>query len=83
MHRQIRSTFGKLLLSTALLASAVSFLGGCASMQVRPWDRDLLSEPEMSFDPDPMMGAIDDHIYFSTEGSTGGQDAGGGGCGCN
>jgi hypothetical protein len=29
------------------------------------------------------MQGIDEHIYFSKEGSTGGQEVGGGGCGCN
>jgi hypothetical protein len=52
-------------------------------MKVRPWDRDLLAEKKMSFTPSPMERAVDDHIYFSKEGSTGGMDAGGGGCGCN
>ena len=56
---------------------------GCASMKVEPWDRDLLAEKKMSFNPAPMMSAIDLHIYFSKEGSMGGQDMGGGGCGCN
>jgi hypothetical protein len=66
----------------ALALSALSALG-CASMKVEPWDRDLLAEKKMSFTPAPMMSAIDLHIYFSKEGSMGGQDVGGGGCGCN
>jgi len=71
-------------LSMVLLCGAgAALVSGCASMKVAPWDRDLLAEPKMSFSPDPMLSAIDDHIYFSTEGSTGGQDAAGGGCGCN
>lgn len=61
----------------------LSLVGGCAAMKVEPWDRDLLAQPQMSFNPHPMLNAIDDHIYFSTEGSTGGQEAAGGGCGCN
>ena len=69
------------LVLIAIVASAV--LGGCAAPLVRPWDRDLLAEKSMSFDPLPMMNAVDDHIYFSKEGSTGGQNVGGGGCGCN
>ena len=70
--RLLRLTFA------ALLALAAA---GCAS--VRPWDRDLLAEKGMSFNPCPMMHAIDEHIYFSKEASMGGQDASGGGCGCN
>jgi len=30
-----------------------------------------------------MEYAVDEHIYFSKEGSLGGQGVGGGGCGCN
>lgn len=68
----------------ALLLLAISILAsGCAAMSVKPWDRDLLSQKKMSFDPQPLHSAVDDHIYFSKEGSTGGQKAAGGGCGCN
>ena len=69
-----------LLLFVALLAAAS---GGCAAMAVHPWDRDLLAEPRMSFNPVPHETSIDAHIYYSKEGSTGGQEVGGGGCGCN
>lgn len=64
------------------LALAVS-LTGCAAMNVKPWDRDLLAQQKMQFIPAPLDYEIDDHIYFSKEGSTGGILAGGGGCGCN
>ncbi|MEP7027062.1 MAG: DUF4266 domain-containing protein [Candidatus Eisenbacteria bacterium] len=56
-------------------------LGGCAT--VHPWDRDLLAQKKMQLVPSPMQHAVDEHVYFSKEGSTGGQDVGGGGCGCN
>lgn len=71
------------------LAAAAFFLlllisgGGCAATRVHPWDRDLLAEPKMRFIPSPMLHAVDEHIYFSKEGSVGGQDVSGGGCGCN
>ena len=68
-------------ISRLLAVLAVLLAGGCASVQ--PWDRDLLAEKKMSFNPSPMMQAIDEHIYFSKEASMGGMDAGGGGCGCN
>ncbi len=77
-------TRGPKAVAWSLLIAALSILaGGCAAMSVKPWDRDLLSEKKMSFDPLPMQSAVDDHIYFSKEGSTGGQQATGGGCGCN
>lgn len=63
---------------TTLLA-----LSGCSSLGVQPWERDVLARPEMSLDADPLDAAIDDHIYFSKEASSGGRGFGGGGCGCN
>jgi Domain of unknown function (DUF4266) len=67
-------------------AVTIALLGaacGCAANRVKPWDRDLLSEPGMKFAPCPMLSAIDQHIYFSKEASMGGAEIGGGGCGCN
>ncbi len=64
-----------------LMLSAMA--GGCAATAVQPWDRDLLSETKMQYNPRPMVHAVDEHIYFSKEGSMGGDDVGGGGCGCN
>ena len=65
----------------ALLLLAGLGIPGCAT--VHPWDRDLMAKPTMRFVPLPHEMAVDDHIYFSKEGSTGGMDAAGGGCGCN
>ena len=64
-----------------LLSTTVLLLGGC--MVVEPWERDVLARPEMSLDDAPLDAAIDDHIYFSKEASSGGRGFGGGGCGCN
>jgi len=73
------TTLRHVLLAALLLAPLA--LSGCAT--VRPWDRDLLAKKSMRFVPLPHEMAVDDHIYFSKEGSTGGMDAAGGGCGCN
>jgi len=67
--------------AAASAAAVIALLSGCAT--VKPWDRDLLAQPKMSFTPSPLETAIDEHIYFSKEGSAGGMAAGGGGCGCN
>ena len=56
---------------------------GCASLGVEPWERDLLAQDEMSLNASPVDSALDDHIYFSKEASSGGKGFGGGGCGCN
>ncbi|MGI9592710.1 MAG: DUF4266 domain-containing protein [Myxococcota bacterium] len=56
-------------------------LGGCAG--VKPWERDVLAQEEMAFDPDPLEAARRNHVYYSKEASLPGGGAGGGGCGCN
>jgi Domain of unknown function (DUF4266) len=63
------------------LALASAVLAGCAS--VEPWDRDVLARDSMQIVSDPLDAAIDEHVYFSKEASSGGQGFGGGGCGCN
>ncbi len=59
------------------------FLSGCAVVGVQVWERDVLSRPEMQMDSPALDRAMDDHIYFSKEASSGGRSFGGGGCGCN
>ena len=71
------------LIKAALLVLSLAALAGCATANVRPWDRDLLAQKKMSLRPAPQESDLDDHVYFSKEGSTGGQQVGGGGCGCN
>jgi Domain of unknown function (DUF4266) len=71
-------------LRTMILMLALAAVGsGCAATAVKPWDRDLLAQKKMRFVPHPMENAVDEHIYFSKEGSMGGHGVGGGGCGCN
>src|ERR1022692_5037605 len=68
------------LLCTIAGTLAVS---GCSSLGVKPWQRDVLAREEMQLDADPLDAAIDDHMYFSKEASSGGRSFAGGGCGCN
>ena len=58
-------------------------LSACSSLGVEPWERDLLAKKEMALTSSPVDAALDDHIYFSKEASSGGKSFGGGGCGCN
>jgi len=71
--------------NSILLALLVGLplLGGCATVRVQPWERDLLAQPGMQLDENSMLTSLDEHIYFSKEASTGGSGFGGGGCGCN
>lgn len=66
-----------------ILLLAVALLAGCAQMGARPWQREVLSRPDMNPDREPLQAALDDHIYFSKEAASGGRGFGGGGCGCN
>lgn len=62
---------------------AVALISGCSSLGVKPWQHDVLAREEMRLDSDPLDAAIDDHLYFSKEASSGGRSFAGGGCGCN
>jgi len=65
-----------------LLAGA-AVASGCSSIGVKPWQRDLLAREDMRPDGNAIDAAIDDHMYFSKEASSGGRVFAGGGCGCN
>ncbi|AWL13338.1 hypothetical protein HMF8227_02890 [Saliniradius amylolyticus] len=71
------------LVSKLLLAALALQLSACASLGVEPWERDQLARQEMALDNEAVDLALDDHIYFSKEGSSGGRAFAGGGCGCN
>jgi hypothetical protein len=66
----------------AMLASLVTLAAATsACTNVQPWERDLHARADMI--PNAHDAAIDDHIYFSKEASSGGRGFAGGGCGCN
>ena len=66
-----------------VLIALIIFLSGCSSLGVEPWERDILAKKQMALSASPIDAALDDHIYFSKEASSGGRSFGGGGCGCN
>jgi Domain of unknown function (DUF4266) len=70
-------------LITVLLVVSAALAAGCSSLGVKPWQRDVLSRSDMRPDGGGLDDAIDDHLYFSKEASSGGRSCGGGGCGCN
>jgi len=67
------------LLALALLTA--SGLAGCA--QVRPEDREYLAEPALTWGGEGMAEEHERHVLDNREGSTGGGNTHGGGCGCN
>lgn len=75
----------KLWQALRILAFSAAFmlLAGCSSLGVKPWQRGILAKPEMSLNCEQLVLAIDDHIYFAKEATSGGRNFSGGGCGCN
>lgn len=67
------------IVALALLGSA------CSSLEpwVKPYERDLLADPLMSFERNAAAGVYLAHVYGVREGARGGQGGNGGGCGCN
>ena len=73
----------KVLCPALFLSAACGLLGGCAGAGAQFCRQDPLDHPEIRFDDAAHREILDDHVYFSKEGSTGGRGSGGGGCGCN
>jgi hypothetical protein len=59
-----------------------SVVAGAGCAVVKPYQRELLAQPGMSFEL-TADGAIEQHMLEAREGSAGGFGASGGGCGCN
>jgi hypothetical protein len=73
----------KLTLIT-LLAGATT-LTGCAAPTpwVKPYERQNLADPIMSFERDPVATRYLNHVFEAREAMRGAEGSAGGGCGCN
>ncbi len=73
------------LLFAAGTVVAASLLVGCSAPQpwVKPYEREHLADPIMSFDPNPVSNVYLDHAFEVREGARGATGSVGGGCGCN
>ena len=71
--------------ASALLALAAITLSGCGNIEpwVKPYERQQLADPIMSFDPHPVSTSYMHHVFEAREGARGALGSGGGGCGCN
>ena len=59
-------------------------LGGCSTQPwVKPYERDKLADPIMSFRRDPISSSYINHVYQAREAARGAEGGQGGGCGCN
>jgi hypothetical protein len=69
---------------SVVLATLVVAATGCSvEPWVKPYERDHLADPIMSFDPNPVSSSYTGHVYEAREGARGATGAAGGGCGCN
>ena len=73
---------GNMGLVSALVAVA-GMTAGCATQEVKPWQRGALAKSEMAWEVDPLLGDLQRHTQFSKEAASGDATLGGGGCGCN
>ena len=84
MRTKLRSRSLRVFGRTLLAAVALGALGAChMEPWVKPYERDHLADPVMSFDRDPVSSVYTDHVHEVREGSRGATGSAGGGCGCN
>lgn len=63
---------------------AVLLVQGCGIQPwVKPYERELLADPIMSFSRDPLEDRFKQHVREVREGARGAGSSEGGGCGCN
>ena len=67
----------------ALLCAMLSLVFCASCVTVRPQDRAVLADPIMRFEGEQAAAAQLRHAIENREGSFGGENVTGGGCGCN
>ncbi len=68
----------------AAAAVAATLLSACSIKPwVKPYEREHLADPIMSFDRNPVSDVYLDHVFEVREGARGATGSVGGGCGCN
>lgn len=72
----------KLIIYSLITISLI--LSGCnIEPWVKPYERDRLADPIMSFSRDPVSASYIHHVFQAREGARGAEGGQGGGCGCN
>ncbi len=74
-----------LTLRLSVLILAVLLFGGCSRIQpwVKPYERENLADPIMSFESHATSARYLNHVYDAREAARGAEGGAGGGCGCN
>lgn len=77
--------FAVRLLLVSVLISSVTACGSFTPIKpwVKPYERQNIADPIMSFNRDPVAGSYLLHVRDAREGASGGEGGVGGGCGCN
>ncbi len=78
-----RRSRGRRPRGVVLATAAGLMLALTACAQVKPWQREELTHPCMLGDSRPEEDAAQQHMIGARESSRGGENATGGGCGCN
>jgi hypothetical protein len=65
------------------LLAAAMLLCSSACVSVRPEEKEHLAEPAMTWGDEGLSEQHEQHVLDNREGSTGGGETRGGGCGCN
>ncbi|MBX2858353.1 MAG: DUF4266 domain-containing protein [Cellvibrionaceae bacterium] len=75
----------KTLLCRSAVLSLLVCAAGCTSVQpwVKPYERQNLADPIMSFEPHQVSTRYINHVYEAREAARGAEGSAGGGCGCN
>jgi len=71
------------LIAYTLIAASLILSGCNIEPWVKPYERDRLADPIMSFSRDPVSSSYLHHVYQARESARGAEGGQGGGCGCN
>ena len=70
-----------------VLMTMIGSMSACSSFSLHPWvkpyERNQLADPIMSFNRDPVSLSYLHHVREVREGARGAEGGDGGGCGCN
>ena len=72
-----------LLARLALIIGLIGIAGCAVKPWVKPYERQNLADPIMSFERDQISASYMIHVYDAREAARGAEGGAGGGCGCN
>ena len=71
-------------IALSAIVSSILITSGCGIQPwVKPYERQNIADPIMSFSRDPVSDAYLSHVHDAREGAKGASGGSGGGCGCN